>query len=38
VNLTVSMLFVATGLLIRNEPGQRSVAWALVECGPGGFL
>jgi signal transduction histidine kinase len=33
VNLTVSMLFVATGLLIRNEPGQRSVAWALVLAG-----
>jgi signal transduction histidine kinase len=33
VNLTVSMLFAATGLLIRHEPGQRLVAWALVLAG-----
>jgi signal transduction histidine kinase len=33
VNLTVSMLFAATGLLIRHEPGQRPVAWALVLAG-----
>jgi signal transduction histidine kinase len=33
VNLAVSLLFVFTGLLIRDEPGQRSVAWALTLAG-----
>lgn len=33
INLTVSVLFVSAGLLIRNEPGQRSVAWALMLAG-----
>jgi signal transduction histidine kinase len=33
VNLTVSVLFVFTGLLLRREPGQRAVGWALVASG-----
>jgi signal transduction histidine kinase/DNA-binding NarL/FixJ family response regulator len=33
LNLTVSLLFVLTGLLLRNEPGQRGVAWALMLAG-----
>lgn len=33
VNLAVSLLFVFTGLLIRNEHGQRPVAWALMLAG-----
>jgi signal transduction histidine kinase len=33
INLTVSVLFVFTGLLVRREPGQRAVAWALVAAG-----
>jgi signal transduction histidine kinase len=30
VNLTTSVLFVFTGLMLRGEPGQRGVAWALM--------
>jgi signal transduction histidine kinase len=30
VNLTTSVLFVFTGLMLRREPGQRGVAWALM--------
>ena len=33
VNLTTSMLFVFTGLMLRREPGQRGVAWALMITG-----
>ena len=33
VNLTTTMLFVFTGLMLRLESGQRSVAWALVFAG-----
>jgi signal transduction histidine kinase len=33
VNLTVSLVFVFTGLMLRNEPGQRGVAWALMLAG-----
>ena len=33
VNLTTSVLFVFTGLLLRREPGQRGVAWALMILG-----
>jgi signal transduction histidine kinase len=33
VNLTASMLFVFTGLMLRREPGQRAVGWALVFAG-----
>jgi signal transduction histidine kinase len=29
-NLAVSVLFVFTGLMLRREPGQRAVGWALV--------
>jgi len=32
-NLAVSVLFVFTGLLLRREPGQRGVGWALVLAG-----
>src|SRR5208282_1645968 len=32
-NLAVSMLLVFAGLLIRDEPGQRGVAWALMLVG-----
>jgi hypothetical protein len=30
VNLAVSLIFVCTGLLLRREPGQAGVAWALM--------
>jgi signal transduction histidine kinase len=33
VNLTVSLVFVFTGLMLRKEPGQRGVAWALIFAG-----
>ena len=33
VNLTTTVLFVFTGLMLRFEPGQRAVAWALVFAG-----
>jgi signal transduction histidine kinase len=33
VNLTATMLFVWTGLMLRTEPGQRDVGWALVAGG-----
>jgi signal transduction histidine kinase len=33
LNLTVSLLFVFTGLMLRREPGQRAVAWALMLAG-----
>jgi signal transduction histidine kinase len=33
VNSAVSLVFVFTGLMIRKEPGQRGVAWALVLAG-----
>jgi signal transduction histidine kinase len=33
VNLTTSVLFVFTGLMLRREPGQRGVAWALMIVG-----
>lgn len=33
VNLTTSVLFVSTGLMLRREPGQRTVAWALMIAG-----
>jgi signal transduction histidine kinase len=33
LNLTVSLVFVLTGLLLRTEPGQRGVAWALMLAG-----
>ena len=32
-NLAVSVLFVFTGLLLRREPGQRGVGWALMFVG-----
>ena len=32
-NLAVSVLFVFTGLLLRREPGQRGVGWALIFVG-----
>ena len=32
-NLTVSVLFVLTGWMIRREPGQRGVGWALMLTG-----
>jgi signal transduction histidine kinase len=32
-NLAVSVLFVFTGLMLRGEPGQRGVGWALVIAG-----
>ncbi len=33
VNLTISVLFVFTGWMLRREPGQRGVAWALMGAG-----
>ena len=33
VNAAVSVLFVLTGLWLRREPGQRTVAWALMAAG-----
>jgi uncharacterized protein len=33
VNLTTTVLFVFTGLMLRREPGQRGVAWALMILG-----
>jgi len=33
MNLMVTTLFVLTGLLLRREPGQRDVAWALIVAG-----
>jgi signal transduction histidine kinase len=33
MNLAVSLVWVCTGLMIRKEPGQRGVAWALVLAG-----
>lgn len=33
VNLTVSLVFVFTGLMLRKEPGQRGAAWALMLAG-----
>ncbi|HEY1820078.1 MAG TPA: sensor histidine kinase [Trebonia sp.] len=33
VNLTVSLLFVFTGLMLGKEPGQRVTAWALILAG-----
>jgi signal transduction histidine kinase len=33
VNLATSLTFVGTGLLLRQQPGQRRVAWALVLAG-----
>jgi len=30
VNLVMSLAFILTGLLLRKEPGQRGVAWALI--------
>ena len=33
MNLTTTVLFVFTGLMLRMEPGQRVVAWALVFAG-----
>ena len=33
VNLTVSLLFVLTGLMLRKGPGQRGAAWALMLAG-----
>ena len=32
-NLTASVLFVLTGWMLRREPGQRGVAWALMIAG-----
>ena len=32
-NLTVSVLFFCTGWMLRREPGQRGVAWALMLAG-----
>ena len=32
-NLTVSVLFVLTGWMLRREPGQRGVGWALMLTG-----
>lgn len=33
VNLAVSVAFVFSGLMLRREPGQRDVAWALIATG-----
>ena len=33
VNLIMSLAFILTGLLLRTEPGQRGVAWALLLAG-----
>ena len=33
VNLVMSLAFILTGLLLRTEPGQRGVAWALILAG-----
>ncbi len=33
VNLAASLAFVFTGLMLREEPGQRAVAWALIVGG-----
>jgi signal transduction histidine kinase len=33
VNLAVSLVLVLTGLMLRREPGQRRVAWALMVAG-----
>ena len=33
MNLAVSLVFVFTGLMLRREPGQRGVAWALMLAG-----
>jgi signal transduction histidine kinase len=33
VNLAVSLVLVLTGLLLRDQEGQRGVAWALILCG-----
>jgi len=33
VNLAVSLVLVLTGLLLREQEGQRGVAWALILCG-----
>ena len=33
VNLIMSLAFILTGLLLRTEPGQRGVAWALILAG-----
>ncbi|MBV9448430.1 MAG: sensor histidine kinase [Streptosporangiaceae bacterium] len=33
LNLTCSLVFVFTGLMLRREPGQNGVAWALVLAG-----
>jgi signal transduction histidine kinase len=33
VNLAVSLVWVFTGLMLRREPGQRGVAWALMLAG-----
>jgi signal transduction histidine kinase len=33
MNLAVSLVWVCTGLMIRKEPGQRGVAWALMLAG-----
>ncbi len=33
LNLAVSLVFVVTGLMLRKEPGQRGVAWALMLAG-----
>jgi signal transduction histidine kinase len=33
VNVATSLTFICTGLLLRHEPGQRRVAWALVLAG-----
>jgi signal transduction histidine kinase len=32
-NLAMSLVFVLTGLMLRREPGQRGVAWALMLAG-----
>ena len=33
VNLVMSLTFILTGLLLRQERGQRGVAWALILAG-----
>jgi signal transduction histidine kinase len=33
VNVTVSLAFICTGLLLRRQPGQQRVAWALMLAG-----
>jgi signal transduction histidine kinase len=33
VNVTTSLAFICTGLLLRRQPGQRRVAWALMLAG-----